>query len=304
MSTALAPIAPSLQSLVAIVRDSVPSLHTKRAYGAALTSFFAWQAGNGATFCRSAIHAYRSHLEAQGKGGSSINQSISALKKLALEAAERSWIDPVTAAGIASVRGVKRLGRRAGLWLNREQVEQLLRLPDTSTLRGKRDRALLWLLFGCALRRHEAASVEVSQLQMREGRPCFPDLIGKANRVGTVPVRWDTYRDIKAWLDAAGITEGTILRPIDKAGNLRGKTMSAGGIWYIVCQYGERLGVAIRPHDLRRTAARLMRKDGAPIEQVQGTLRHSSPETTARYVNAGVDLEMPACDYMRLRLEA
>jgi site-specific recombinase XerD len=56
------------------------------------------------------------------------------------------------------VKGLKHSGVRIGNWLSQPQVEQLLRLPDTGTHKGKRDRALLAVMIGCGVRRGEVAT--------------------------------------------------------------------------------------------------------------------------------------------------
>jgi integrase len=63
--------------------------------------------------------------------------------------------------------------------LLREQASELLNAPYPSTLKGKRDRAILALLIGCGLRRAELLSLEIDQIQQREGRWVIPDLLGK-----------------------------------------------------------------------------------------------------------------------------
>jgi site-specific recombinase XerD len=298
--SALALSRPSLQSLVQLVCDSVPSQHTKRAYGTALVQFFAWQAQTQATFSRATVNAYRTHLEAGGKGGSSINQALSALKRLSVEAEAAGWIDPVTAAGIASVKGVRRLGCRSGNWLSLAQAREMVELPDVRSLAGKRDRVLLGLLFGCGLRRSEAASITVEHVQLREGRPAILDLVGKGGRVRTVGMpRW-LYAAIKVWCSAAGITEGPILRPVDKADAISGDRLSAGGVWWIVKGYAAWLGVVLAPHDARRTYCKLARKGGATLESIQVELGHSSIDTTMRYLGGMLDLEHAACDFTGL----
>jgi site-specific recombinase XerD len=92
---------------------------------------------------------------------STINVQLSAIRKLAAEAADNRLLDADLAAGIAKVRGVKNEGVRAGNWLTREQARELLLAPDTSTLKGKRDRAILAVLLGCGLRRSELVALEV-----------------------------------------------------------------------------------------------------------------------------------------------
>jgi len=58
----------------------------------------------------------------------------------------------------------------------------------------------------------------------------------------------------------------------------------------------------VRPHDLRRTFAKLAHKGGAPIDQIQLSLGHSSVQTTERYLGVDQDLTTAPCDVLGLRL--
>ena len=94
-------------------------------------------------FSRATVQAYRAALEAAGLSASSINIRLSAIRKLAAEAADNGLLAPDAASAVARVRGAKRHGARAGNWLTLEQAERLLELPHRATNKGKRDRALL-----------------------------------------------------------------------------------------------------------------------------------------------------------------
>jgi integrase len=91
-------------------------------------------------------------------------------------------LDPEIAGGIAKLKDVRSHGVRTGNWLNKEQAETILRLPDLSTLKGRRDRALLSVMIGCCLRRSEAATLNVEDIQQRDGRWVIPDAPGKSSR--------------------------------------------------------------------------------------------------------------------------
>lgn len=60
--------------------------------------------------------------------------------------------------------------------------------------------------------------------------------------------------------------------------------LTESGVWYVVKQYSDKLGIDIRPHDLRRTIAKLMQKNGADVLQIQMFLGHSDPKTTVKYL--------------------
>ena len=78
--------------------------------------------------------------------------------------------------------------RRQGTELTREQARDLLAQPDIETMEGKRDRAILAALLGCALRRSELVALKCGHIQQRDGRWVFVDLLGKGKRVRTVPI--------------------------------------------------------------------------------------------------------------------
>jgi len=86
--------------------------------------------------------------------------------------------------------------------------EELLAVPDRSTLKGKRDYVILAVLVGCALRREELAVLDVDTIQLREGRWVLVDLEGKGRRVRTVAIPLWVKQGINAWMTAAGVEDG------------------------------------------------------------------------------------------------
>jgi len=289
--------------LKALVLDSVSSLHSKRAYAKALEDFRLWGIRTGAPgFSRAAVQAYRVSLEEAGLAASTINVRLSALRKLAGEAAENGFLAAEVASAVSRVKGAKRLGVRAGNWLTRDQAEQLLALPDSSTPKGKRDRALLALLIGAGLRREELAELRIEEIQQRDGRWCVVDLQGKGSRVRTVPIPAWAKAAVDAWLQAAGFLSGPLLGPVNKIGRITAQGMSAQAIYDTVEGYRTRLGTSIAPHDLRRTFAKLAYKGHAPLEQIQLSLGHASIQTTERYLGVEQNLTDAPCDHLGLKI--
>jgi site-specific recombinase XerD len=215
------------------VLDAVSSPLTRAMYGKALDEFFVWQSGQRLPFSRAAVQAYRAHLESQDFAPATINQRLSAIRKLAVEAAANGLIDHGTCAGITEVPGIKKRGVRLGNWLTKQQTQAMLDAPDATTLKGKRDRAALGLLVGCGLRRSEISALEVEDIQQREGRWVIIDMKGKGGRIRTVPVPAGVKARIDTWLAAAGITTGPVLRSIDRHGNL-GESLSGQGVLDLV----------------------------------------------------------------------
>jgi integrase len=218
------------------------------------------------------------------------------LRKLATEAAENGWMDPTVAAGIARVRGVRRLGLRVGKWATAEEATALLQAPDASSVKGKRDRAILAVLIGCALRRGELVGLQVTDLQQRDGRAVFVDISGKGGRIRTVPVPDWVEAALRTWLLAAGITEGHIFRAVSRWGSVVGEKLSTTAVLGIVAEYAAALGLQLSPHDLRRTCARLCRLSGGALEQIQFLLGHASVQTTERYLGGKQELHVAVND--------
>lgn len=285
-----------LQQIKSLVLDSVSSPLTKRQYEIALDRFIAFTAGR--TFSKPLVNQYRVLLEEHGYSSSTINQALSAIRRLGFEAADAGLLDPNTAAAVGRVKGVKREGRRTGNWLTKEQARELLAVPDASTFTGRRDRALLAVLLGTGLRRNEARDLTMEHVQMRDARWCIVDLVGKQNKARTIPMAAWTKHAIDDWTEAAGITEGRIFRPVRCNGTLAGDCLSAQTIFRVVMDYSGRIGPAIRPHDARRTFARLAFYGGSGMEQVSLSLGHSSVTVTERYIGVRLDLADAPCDHL------
>src|SRR6266516_4986069 len=155
--------------LKVLVLDSVSSPITERVYNLGLDEFFEWfgrEARPG--FTKATVSAWRVALEARGLGPVSINVRITAVRKLAVEAADNGLLAPELAAGITRIKGVKMKGVRLGNWLSIRQAQALLNAPDAAMKKGLRDRAILAVLLGCGLRRSEVASLTVPHIQQRE----------------------------------------------------------------------------------------------------------------------------------------
>jgi integrase len=281
----------TLDAVMRLVLDAVSSPSTRTMYAKALGDFFQWRVEQGSpVFARAAVQAHRAALEARGYAPSTINQRLAAVKKLAREAATNGLLDSAVAAGIDQVPGVKQQGTRAGNWLTRAQAEALINCPDPATLKGKRDRALLALLVGCGLRRGEAVALIVGHLQQRDGRWVIIDLRGKHGRLRTIAVPAWVKQAVDLWCAAAGITGGRILRSLNRHGQITGASLSPQAVLAAAVFYGEQLGLRLRPHDLRRTCAKLCRSGGGDLEQIQLMLGHASIQTTERYLGTRQNL--------------
>ena len=293
------------QKLKTLVLDSVSSPITKRVYNMALDEFMDWfQQAPRPGFTKATVSAWRVSLEDRGLGSSSIIIRMSAIRKLAAEAADNGLLAPELAAGISRVKSAKSQGIRVGNWLSLRQAQALLSAPDITTVRGLRDRAILAVLLGCGLRRSEVAALTFTHLQQRDGRWCIVDLVGKHGRVRTAPMPTWVKVAIDAWTSAAGLADGHVFRSVNRGDRVQGEAMSEKVVWQMHhSSTPTDAGVpGIAPHDLRRTCAKLCRAAGGELEQIQLLLGHASVQTTERYLGTKQDLVHAPNDAIKLRV--
>ena len=229
-----------------------------------------------------------------------INLRLAAVRRLAQEAADNGVLDVSAASAISKVHGLRLYGVRIGKWLTSAGARQLLGVPDSSSVRGKRDRAILAVLLGCGLRRGEVAAVSVAQFRIVEDRWVIADLVGKHGRIRTVAVPIWAKTAVDEWCRAGSIMTGRLFRQINKSSAVTGEGFSAQAVYDIVLEHARNVDPDVRPHDLRRSFARLAHEGQAPIEQLSMTLGHASIATTERYVAAKQHFRVAPCDVLDL----
>ena len=292
------------RKIIEMVVDSHPSENSRLAYQRHLEEFFIWhQNQNRPELNKALINRYVKELRQQKLSSSTINQKLSAIRKLATEAEDNNLIDSRLANGIRAVKGVPFRGRRTGNWLSKEDAQKWLNAPDVKTLKGVRDRAILAVLIGCGLRRAEASILSFSHIEQREGRWVIVDIVGKRDKMRTIPMPSWAKACVDSWKTVAHLEDGYVFRRVNKGDNLMGESITPQAIRDIVVGYAVKLeNKGIAPHDLRRTFAKLAHKGGSPIDQIQLSLGHDSIQTTEKYLGVEQDLTDAPCDHLGLRI--
>lgn len=291
------------QPIIQIVLDGLTSEHSRRAYEKALKDFMAWYVDQGKPGLNKAtVQRYKAVLAESHLSPSTQNLRLSAIRKLAQEAADNGLIDQQISNGVAKVKGITAHGVRTGNWLTKDQAQELITLPDPGTLKGLRDRAILALMIGGGLRRSEVVELTFQHVQQRDGRWVIVDLTGKGNRVRTVPIPSWCKAAIDDWTHQAGLNDGLLFRSILKSGQITRDSMTPQAVYNLIAEYSQRLGAPLAAHDLRRTFAKLAHAGGAGLDQIQLTLGHASIKTTERYLGVAQDLTDAPCDHLGLKL--
>jgi integrase len=226
---------PDLDYAKGAVLNTLGSPESKRAYQFATDDFVIWYCSEPRlAFNKTVVLRYRLELEAHRLAPATINLRLAAVRRLAYEAADNGLLSPDLAAGIRRVKGAKKIGVRLGNWLTLEQSRALLRAPNSESLKGRRDRAILALLLGCGLRRGEMANLRLDHLQQREEHWAIVDLVGKAAHIRTFPVPDWVKAAVDGWLTVASITEGRVFRCVSRKGSVWGNGITEKLIWHVV----------------------------------------------------------------------
>jgi site-specific recombinase XerD len=294
---------PDLEHVKSAVLVSLRSPESQRSYRRSIEDFVSWYCSEPRlSFNKTVVTRYRIHLEDKLLAPGTINVRLAAVRRLAYEAADTGLLSPDLAAGIRRVKGAKKLGIRLGNWLTVDEARSLWQLPNRNTLKGKRDRAILATLLGCALRRRELIDLTIDHIQRRDDHWAIVDLVGKGGHIRTVPMPDWVKHTIDDWLAIAQLAHGKIFRCVCPKGTVWGTEITEKVVWHVVKEYAGRLGISkLAPHDLRRSCARFCHDSGGELEQIQFLLGHVSVQTTEKYLGCKQRLRQAVND--RLGIE-
>ncbi len=228
-------------------------------------------------------HALRARLE-ERYAPATANRHLAALRGVLLAARRLGQIGVEAHALASDLEPVRGSRLPAGRALGRDELERLFRVctADPSPA-GYRDAALLAVLFGCGLRRAEAAALELADWNGAELR-----VVGKGRKERCVPVPSGARPALDAWVRARGNAAGALLCPVDRLGVVSVRRMSEQAIYAALARRARRAEVAgFSPHDLRRTYTSELLDAGVDLPTVQALVGHARPETTARYDRRG-----------------
>ena len=174
-------------------------------------------------------------------------------------------------------------------FLSAKEVEKLLNAPDTEKITGKRDKAILELLFSTGLRVSELVSLNRDQVNLKDAE--F-SVIGKGGRARVVFLT-DTARDaLKDYFDARDDQYKALFvnysgpRPKDEL-DVEARRLTTRSVQRLVDKHRKKVGITIKigPHVLRHSFATDLLQHGADIRSVQEMLGHKNISTTQIYTH-------------------
>ncbi len=170
------------------------------------------------------------------------------------------------------------------IFLNIDEVDQLLSSPDQKTIFGQRDRAMLELLYSCGLRVSELINLSYHNINLNEE---YILIHGKGNKERVLPmgeVAMDYLanyeKNARPYLLKTNQTDHYFL-------SNRGTNMSRQNFFYIIKAYAKKASIdkPLSPHTLRHAFATHLVQQGADLRSVQLMLGHSDISTTQIYTH-------------------
>jgi site-specific recombinase XerD len=290
-----AALGPDLAAAIDLAKAE-KAVSTRKAYGTDFRLFKAWCDARGVPALPAAPETVAAYLATQASTSkaSTLGRRVAAIRyahKLA------GLAQPTDAEGVkATMRGIRRTYGSARVRKAPAVAGKILGMVATvpDKLAGLRDRALLLIGFGGALRRSELVALDVADIAETETGLLVTIRGSKTDqeRAGvTIAIaRGDIACPAKAlreWLTAAGIESGAIFRPIDKAGTVRASRLTCRSVANIVKAYAERAGLdasVFSGHSLRAGFLTSAAGKGASIFKMMDVSRHKSVDTLRGYV--------------------
>jgi integrase/recombinase XerD len=261
--------------------------NTQAAYRRDLRDFVAWLGGRAAAAIDvRGLGDYFAHLAKKGLARASIARQAATLRVFYAFL----QLEGVVAESPAELVAAGRRDDAIPGTLAPAQVDRLLDAPERGTATGRRDRALLELLYATGCRASEVSALRLTDVHLGES---FCTCRGKGDKERVVPLGRRAIAAVREWIDgprrdfaarAAGAPAWAIL-------SSRGNRLSRMRIWEIVREHAARAGIPpeIGPHTLRHSFATHLVAGGVDLRHVQEMLGHASIATTQRYthVDAG-----------------
>ena len=257
--------------------------NTLAAYRADLHGLARWLGGRGhdlASAQRDELLAYLSLRVQQGMHARSTARLLASMRRLYqyLCREGRRADDPTLQIE------TPKLGRSLPHALTEPEVVALLAAPDVGRDLGRRDRAMLELLYATGLRVSELVSLSVTQLNVQQE---VLRVTGKGGKERLVPIGEEALDCIESYLSDVRkrLLRGRISAAVFVT--QRGHAMTRQAFWYLIKRYARQVGIArpISPHTLRHSFATHLLNHGADLRALQMLLGHNDLSTTQIYTH-------------------
>ena len=284
------------------------SPHTLRAYDTDVTQFLEHLAERDGvkpsevrveSFDTDGVRTFMAALHARGNRRASTSRRLAALRTFARYLVREELLPDDPTALVGAPRKEQTLPAHLGV----EETERLLATPDTASVAGRRDHAILELFYASGLRLSELVDLDLDDVNMSSR---VARVRGKGGKERLVPFNHAAATALRAMtadsLKMPSSTSNSKLRTSNSRMrsharsrrplflNLRGGRLTTRSVDRIVRKYVREAAIArgISPHALRHTFATHLLQAGADLRAIQELLGHARLSTTQRYTHLDV----------------
>ncbi len=227
------------------------------------------------------IVSYLLSLKNQGKSSATINRKLASLRAFFQYLKSDKGFSQDPTEGIRSPK----IERRKLEYLTVEEVEKLLTIPDDS-VKGRRDKALLEVLYASGMRVSEIAGADLSNINLRIGFIMIEEDFGKAR---VIPLGRPARAALESYIYES---RPSLLRNKEHETqalflNYNGERLTRQGIWKIIKENAKaaNIDMKITPQTLRNSFAVHMMQNGADLKTLQELLGHEDLTATQIYLS-------------------
>lgn len=227
------------------------------------------------------VIAYLNKLKAAGRSASTVNRKMASIRTFYNYLQDRNLVSA------SPVRGIRtpRIERKELEYLSIKEVDKLLESPDDS-LKGRRDRAILEVLYATGIKVSELIDANLEDVNFRMG---FIACYGESSKTRIIPMG----RPARAALEdyVYEVRDQLLGENKDETAlfvNYYGKRLTRQGLWKVLREYGEKSGIKhkLTPNTLRNSFAVHMLQNGADLKSLQELMGHEDISATQVYLAA------------------
>lgn len=264
------------------------SPHTLRSYRADLRQFAGYLAGalnistdrlRAEQVDTLALRGFLAHLHQKGTARSSIARKLAALRTFFRYLVREGRLSRNPATAVATPRVPKKIPAR----IEEQEIERLLEVPDAASPLGRRDRAILELLYATGLRVSELVGLDRGAVDL-DSR--LVRVLGKGRKERIVPFGEPAAEAIESyWPDRRALASRGGHAGDALFLNARGGRLTARSIHRLVRRHLRQAALrsGLSPHSLRHAFATHLLERGADLRAIQELLGHASLSTTQKY---------------------
>jgi len=227
---------------------------------------------------RNHVMKYLLHLKEKGRAPSTVTRNLAAIRSFFQFLLQEGSLTEDPSTDLESPKQDKKLPEI----LTTTEVDKLLKQPNLTDVKGKRDKAMLELIYATGMRVTELISLNVEHVDIKNG---YILCRGKGDKERIVPLGKIAIYCISDYLAKSrpllrkSMTEPALFL------NHHGRRLTRQGFWKILKKYAEKIGIdkRITPHTLRHSFATHLLENGADLRSVQEMLGHSDISTTQIY---------------------